>query len=148
MNRKLKQIQIEELRMAQPRKAHPEEEKLELYALGRLDEPELGEVEEHILICAPCQERLDEATAYVAVMREATRNVAFAPVVEPAWRRLFRLDWLPMPAPALVGALVILVAVLAWQPWRVAAPEEWQRVELATMLGGTWPDRSRWKRSP
>ena len=135
MNRKLKQIQIEELRMTEPRKAHPEEETLELYALGRLDEPELGEVEEHILICAPCQERLDEATDYVALMREAARNVSLAPVQEPAWKRLFQLDWLPMPGPALAGAFVVLLAVLVWQPWRVTAPGEWQQVELATMRG-------------
>jgi anti-sigma factor RsiW len=135
MNRKLKQIQIEELRMTEPRKAHPEEETLELYALGRLDEPELGEVEEHILICAPCQERLDEATEYVALMREAVRNVSLAPVQEPAWKRLFQLDWLPMPGPALAGAFVVLLAVLVWQPWRVTAPGEWQQVELATMRG-------------
>ena len=135
MNRKLKQIQIEELRMADPRKAHPEDETLELYALGRLDEPELGEVEEHILICAHCQERVDEATEYVALMREAARQVALEPEPEPAWRRLLRLDWLPMPAPAMAGALAVLVAVLIWQPWRTTAPGEWQQVELATVRG-------------
>lgn len=135
MNRKLNQIHIEELRMADPPKAHPEEETLELYALGRLDEPELGEVEEHILICAPCQERLDEATEYVGLMREAARNVAVAPVQESVWKRLFQLDWLPMPAPALAGAFAVLLAVLVWQPWRGTAPGEWQQVELATMRG-------------
>lgn len=121
--------------MAEPRKAHPEDETLELYALGRLDEPELGEIEEHILICARCQERLDEATEYVALMREASRNIAQAPVQEAWWKRLFQLDWLP--APALAGALAVLLAVLVWQPWRGTTPGEWQRVELATMRGDT-----------
>lgn len=135
MNKKLKQILIEELRMAEPRKAHPEEETLERYALGRLDEPELGEVEEHLLICAPCQDRLDEATAYVSLMREATKNAAMTPVAEPTWKRFFHLDWVRSPAPALAGAFAVLVAVLVWQPWRTEAPGEWQSVELATVRG-------------
>jgi hypothetical protein len=108
---------------------------LELYALGRLDEPELGEVEEHILVCAGCQERLDEATEFAGLMREATANVAVAAPVEAAWRKWLRLDWLPMPMPALAGAMAVLIAVLVWQPWRVTGPTEWRTVELATVRG-------------
>lgn len=135
MNKKLNQIHIEELRVTDPRKAHPEEETLELYALGRLDEPELGEVEEHILICSPCQERLDEATEYIGLMRTAVTNVAMAAPVEPAWRKWLRLDWIPMPMPALAGAMMVLVAVVLWQPWRATAPTEWRTVEMATLRG-------------
>jgi hypothetical protein len=121
--------------MAEQRKAHPDEEMLELYALGRLDEPELGEVEEHILVCAGCQERLDEATQFAGLMREATANVAVAAPVEAAWKKWLRLDWLPVPMPALAGAMAILIAVLVWQPWRAAGPAELRAVELATMRG-------------
>jgi len=122
--------------MSEHKNAHPEEEILERFALGRLDEPELGELEEHLLICGHCQERLDEVTEYAGLMRVAAKRVAEEMPVEAAWRRWLRLDWLPMPAPALAGAMVILVAVLLWQPWRVAAPVEWRTVELATLRGG------------
>jgi hypothetical protein len=135
MNRKLNRIHTEELRMAETWKAHPEDEMLELYALGRLDEPELGVVEEHILICAACQERLDEATEYAGLMREAAAKVAVEQPVEAAWRKWLRLDWLPVPMPALAGAMVVLVAVMVWHPWRAVAPAEWRTVELETMRG-------------
>lgn len=128
--------------MSGQQKAHPEEEILERFAMGRLDEPELGEFEEHLLQCGHCQERLDEVTEYAGAMRVAARRVAAEVTVaaevpaEAAWRRWLRLDWLPVPAPALAGAMVILVAVLVWQPWRAAVPVEWRTVELATLRGG------------
>ena len=122
--------------MTEFKKAHPEEEILERFAMGRLVEPALGEFEEHLMLCGRCQERLDEVTEYAGVMRVAARSVAAEVPVEAAWRRWLRLDWLPMPAPALAGAMVILVAVLVWQPWRAAAPVEWRTVDLATLRGG------------
>lgn len=116
-------------------KAHPGDELLELYALGRLDEPELGEFEEHILVCELCQDRLDEATDFVVTMQAAASQMVHEPEPEPAWRRLLRLEWLPMPAPALAGAFALLVAVVAWQPWRSTEPAHWQTVQLETMRG-------------
>jgi hypothetical protein len=122
--------------MTEQTKAHPEEEILERFAMDQLNGPELDRFEDHLLLCAHCQERLDEVTGYVAVMREAAENVAAEAPVESVWRRWLRLDWLPMPAPALAGAFVVLIAVLAWQPWRATAPSEWRTVELATLRGG------------
>ncbi len=124
--------------MTEFKKAHPEEEILERFAMGRLVEPALGEFEEHLMLCGRCQERLDEVTEYAALVREAAGNAAAAaPPVEAPWRRWLGMDWVRIRAPALAGAMVILVAVLAWQPWRVTAPGEWRTVELATMRGGT-----------
>ena len=125
--------------MTKFKKTHPEEEILERFSMGRLVEPELGEFEEHLLICDRCQERLDEATEFAGLMREAAGKVAEEAPVESAWRQWLRLDWLPGRMPALAGAMVILMAVLAWQPWRAAAPGEWRTVELATMRGGPPP---------
>jgi anti-sigma factor RsiW len=136
MNRKLHRLHIEELLMTEHLKAHPEEEILERYAMGRLDEPELDEFEDHLLQCVRCQERLDEVSEYVVLMREAAQNVLAKAPAEAAWRQWLRLDWMAMPAPALAGAFVVLAAVLAWQPWRATMPGEWQTVELATMRGG------------
>ena len=108
--------------MAEHRKAHPDDEMLELYALGRLVEPGLGEVEEHLLVCAGCQERLDEVTEFAGLMREATANVAAAAPVEPGWKKWLRLDWIPMAMPTLAGAMAVMIAVLVWQPWGGARP--------------------------
>jgi hypothetical protein len=121
--------------MAEHKKAHPEEEALERYAMNRLAEPALGELEEHLLLCEPCQERLDEVTEYLAVMREATATVAAEVPAEAAWKRWLRLEWLPVPMPAMAGAMVMLVALFVWQPWKAQAPAEWRTVELATLRG-------------
>lgn len=43
---------------------HPTEEALAQYSEGRLEEPQLGEIEEHLLVCERCREvltRLDDA---------------------------------------------------------------------------------------
>jgi len=122
--------------MADAPQAHPNDEVIERYALGKLAEPELGEVEEHVLICERCQERVIEAEEFAAVMREAAANVAAEQPREAWWRRWVTLDWLPMPAPALAAAMMVLVALVVWQPWRAGAPAEWRTVELETLRGG------------
>jgi hypothetical protein len=52
---------------------HPSEEILERYALGRVGAPDLEPIEEHLLVCPHCQERLSEADQYVLAMRNAAR---------------------------------------------------------------------------
>ena len=39
---------------------HISDEALELYSEGALEEPVLGQVEEHLLICERCRQRLTE----------------------------------------------------------------------------------------
>ena len=39
---------------------HASDESLELYSHGRLQEPLLGQIEEHLLICERCRKRLTE----------------------------------------------------------------------------------------
>jgi hypothetical protein len=51
--------------------AHQTDEQLELYALGRLPEPRQAVIEEHLLICESCRNRLDEAEAFAKAMRQA-----------------------------------------------------------------------------
>ena len=51
---------------------HIPEERLEQYAAGHtLPEDQLVEVEEHLLVCFACQDRLGEMDNYVANIREA-----------------------------------------------------------------------------
>lgn len=121
--------------------SHPAEETLERYALGLLPDPERDDLEDHLLLCDHCQQRLDEATEYVATMRSAAQNLLaelpLQPEPEPAfWRRWFQWGWLP--APAWAGAMALLLAVIALGPWPGAtpvAPAEWRTVELETLRG-------------
>jgi hypothetical protein len=74
---------------------HETDERLELYALGRLPESEVAAVEEHLLLCETCQDRLDEAEAFALPMREAIASEP-EPETETGW--LTRLG-LGQPAP-------------------------------------------------
>jgi anti-sigma factor RsiW len=53
---------------------HIPDDSLELYALGRLSERELAEVEEHLLRCPECVERLDHIEGFTKAMRDALRE--------------------------------------------------------------------------
>jgi anti-sigma factor RsiW len=50
---------------------HITDDDLELNAIGRLPEADAALVEEHLLACQECRERLAEWDAYVLAMREA-----------------------------------------------------------------------------
>jgi hypothetical protein len=49
--------------------AHPAEDLLEEYSFGRIREPGLTSLEEHLLICAQCQAQLLEIDEYRAVLK-------------------------------------------------------------------------------
>jgi anti-sigma factor RsiW len=55
----------------QPGFQHAVEEDLERYSMGRLPEAEAGLLEEHLLICPACQNRLTETDNYVRALRAA-----------------------------------------------------------------------------
>lgn len=54
---------------------HADDECLEKYSIGSLPETELSEVEEHLLVCARCQQRLEEVDAYARAMRRAAAQL-------------------------------------------------------------------------
>ena len=56
--------------------SHQGDDQLELYALGRLSEPEQAVIEEHLLICEACRQRLDDVEAYAKAMRQAIADSA------------------------------------------------------------------------
>ena len=53
---------------------HITEEILEAYSLGQLTEVDIAPVEEHILICPACQERLQATDLFVATIRHVLRE--------------------------------------------------------------------------
>ena len=62
------------------------DELAELYAIGSLDEPERGRVDEHVRTCADCAERLDQAQRTVAEIAQAQ------PILQPPPRLRARLQ--------------------------------------------------------
>jgi len=55
--------------------SHVADDLLELYSLDRLSADELVAVEEHLLVCRACQDRLKETDDFVRVMRAALVSV-------------------------------------------------------------------------
>ena len=54
------------------------EDTIERYAMGRLARTSLARFEEHLLLCEECQDRVFEADAYLAALRETLEQPAKA----------------------------------------------------------------------
>ncbi len=98
-----------------PEENHIEDDELEFYALGRLCESRVEAVEEHVLICESCQDRLAETEAYVQAVRAAAAKLIERPTPwwQRWWERLGALRWTPKPVWAAASALVLL-AIIWW----------------------------------
>jgi hypothetical protein len=92
---------------------HESDDRLELYALGRLSDSDLIGVEEHLLACDVCRDRLDESANVAFAMRETLKN-------HPAPSYAGRFEWLKVgwlrPQFALAGAMAmaVLAVILVW----------------------------------
>ncbi len=93
---------------------HPSEEDLERYSIGKLAEEQLASLEEHLLVCETCQERLSEVDAYVKAAQRAARKLKNAPPTfwQHQWAKLSLALWIP--APVWVAALAVAATVLVW----------------------------------
>ena len=91
---------------------HGTDDQLEAYALGQLatsDQPGLEVLEEHLMICPTCRDRLDGAEALTSGMKEA-----FGPnsaITTPKQTGLF--GWIPWPSASFALALFVLAAVIS-----------------------------------
>jgi hypothetical protein len=88
---------------------HLDEDEMERYSMGAMPEEAIAPLEEHLLICEPCQLRLAQTDAYVGAMRQATARLRAAPLKRG-------LPWLRFPrlVPALAGMAVVVVAAGLW----------------------------------
>ncbi len=88
--------------------SHESDERLELYALGRLAEPQVALVEEHLLVCPACQARLETLETFALSMQAAISSEP-APVskAEGSWTA-----WLHLKQPALAWAFGFAVLLL------------------------------------
>lgn len=107
--------------------SHPDEDTLELYALGRLPESQAASVEEHLLVCHPCQDALKELDEYVGSMRGALREDEAAKVEAPS-----RSRWL-IPA---MASVVIAAGLGVLQFTRSGQIPEAVELTLRSMRGG------------
>jgi len=105
---------------------HASEESLESYAMGSLEEPGLGELEEHLLICSGCQERLNEIDMYHAAMKTAAAQLEkndesrknLRTRISGAWT-FRRTGW----AMALIALILCGLAARMWLRPAAAGPE-------------------------
>jgi len=116
---------------------HPSEEVLEEYALGRLTGPELEQLEEHLLVCAQCQDRLAETDEFIVIMKQAAGRLQQESPVGiargPERKRFGRFNLLRKPVWA--GALAAAaLAVVVWMPRQPRAAYD-AEVNLQAMRG-------------
>jgi hypothetical protein len=114
---------------------HPSDEVLELYALGHLPSAQVSPLEEHLLVCTGCQDRVTEIDAYVLDMKRICREVARLRDQEA--ERGMRSRILHLPLPAWAGAAAVLVLVAAVPLMRTPdGPVPDTDVRLVTNRGG------------
>ncbi len=118
---------------------HPSEEAIERYSLGRLEPGEAADFEEHLLVCACCQDRLRDSDQYVRAMQRAASEVA------GEQRRWTPSIW--AAAAAAAGAAVLLLSVGLPERVRPAGAPATVTLELVrggeVQLGARAPARRR-----
>ena len=108
---------------------HIDDETIDRYALGKLTEEELAPVEEHLLVCHACQDKLDGADAFVSAFRAAAPLAMAVAPPDPWYRRWFsipKIAWVPA-----LAAMAILAIVVQTRP----SLDRAQVVELRTYRG-------------
>jgi hypothetical protein len=99
---------------------HEQDETLELYALNRLSDSDTIRIEEHLLACDSCRDRLDQNAGFAIAVREDLKShpvhAAWAP---PSW-------FAPLLRPqfAFAGALAmaLLAVLIVWNNQTRLAP--------------------------
>jgi anti-sigma factor RsiW len=113
---------------------HPDEDRWEQYALGLLSEEQIAEMEEHLLVCPDCQDRLAETDAYIYAVRQAARNLQRKP---PSGWRCVRAQlerWMEAPVVPWAVAAAAVLALFLLVPRLVLAPRSDVAAAMTIML--------------
>ena len=86
---------------------HPDETVLELYCMEKLAGPKLEAFEEHLLICADCQDRVTETDSFLLGMKGALSR----PMEESLVERWNVLRFFQMPVPVWATAAVAVAGI-------------------------------------
>ena len=111
--------------------------------MGRLSELENERIEEHLLVCHPCQDLLTETDEFIGVARAATHELSLKPhptselaesqseaQSEKWWRKLFSI-----PTPMVAAAAFAVIAFFVFIP----RGSQVSTVELQTLRGPEAP---------
>lgn len=94
---------------------HESDERLELYALDRLSDSDVIRIEEHLLVCDICRERLDETATFAFAIRDELKSKPLLTDQSRAgwfsWLEGIRGGILLRPQFALGGALAVALAL-------------------------------------
>ena len=113
-------------------KFHLSEERLELYALNRLPDSDVIRIEEHLMVCESCRDRLDDTANFAFAIREELKNNPAAVREHKNW-----FAWLGgfRPQLALAGALAMaLLAVIIFRTGTAPLPPV-ATLQLTAMRG-------------
>jgi hypothetical protein len=115
---------------------HPTDDLLEEYSFGRVYEPGLTSLEEHLLICDQCQSQLLAIDEYRAVLKSGIAT--FERGHQSALTRSPRFLFLKLPESMMLAAAVLLMfaGVIAWRLYRPATEvSEATTVRLIALRG-------------
>jgi hypothetical protein len=107
-------------------RSHLSEEELEQYVNGQLHSSEILPLEDHLMICTVCQERLDGVEDFAVGMKEALGELP-KPVLKretgASWFDLGWFDWLRRPAFSMAvgfAALILVVGIFSNSGTKIA----------------------------
>jgi hypothetical protein len=110
---------------------HATGDQLEQYALGSLPDSDVPRLEEHLLVCAACRDRIDEIAEFTLGLREAVRNEPLpAASPQPDWFAWFRRPAFSMAVG--LAALIIFMAVFSNRRTKFAPAAS---IQLTAMRG-------------
>lgn len=130
-------------RMTLMEQGHLTEEALESYAMGRMIDPEAETFEEHLLLCAGCQDRLQQMDEFVSAFKLAAARMGKEALQEPVElpfavkvRQSFVNLWnAATPVYALGGVAVAAALLIAVYPRGVAPVPGSPAIELNAVRG-------------
>ena len=101
--------------------AHADDETIELYVRGQLDEERTTVFEDHYALCRHCQQRITECQEFVSTVRTALAGAALPhsePAAPPFLDRLS--NWFrgaaPVWAPAFAALVLVVAGASLWTP--------------------------------
>jgi hypothetical protein len=117
---------------------HPTEELLEEYGFGRVREPALTVLEEHLFACVSCQAKLEELVEYAALMKVSLASFERDQTAPRGILLPFAIPKIPW-AHVRLAAGIVLVLLGATSVWRSQSVPSTASVQLAALRGGDGP---------
>ena len=108
---------------------HTTDDLVERYSMGRLATGELAEVEEHLLQCAPCRRRVEEADEFLASFRIAAVQPDARPLTTHARR------WAVPPLYWATAAAAATLFILVPGTWHTAGDRSPAVLEMQSLRG-------------